>query len=580
MKRTRRPLMLAIIILAIAATAAYRDNWTLVPHFTVFAQGPPAWSQWGRNPQHTGAVPIAGQPLQTKLTDVVYDPFVKQESAEEGDGLLVHYQVPLTNGPRIFMEFKTGTYNSCVPPGSGQPFPCGPDDWQTEIWNERALHWKGGHLRQVWNFVSDWKPVPNDKKLGGWEPVFQPALSGPYIYVPGAGGTLYKLDQNNGKVVAQINPFGTVDPSVFVAGGVTADNSGNIYYNVIQLDLNNPWTNDVLSSYLVKVNPDNSTTKVTYHALLPNVPKTCLGTFSSQPLPWPPSPTAKPNYVKCGTQRTALNVAPAISANGSTIYTVSRGHFWGRGSYLLAVNTSDLSLQWAASLQARLNDGCNVILPPNGQPGGCRDGSTTGVDPTQNTKGGGIVQDQASSSPVVTPDGSILLGVDTAYNYSRGHLFRFGSKGKFQASYDFGWDTTPSIYRHGSTFSIILKDNHYDTGSYCNDPVWCPTASPGPYYITQLDSNLVPEWQFKNTTINKGHPNGFEWCVNAAAVDVNGVVYANSEDGNLYAIAQGGTQAQSIFLERVVGAAYTPLAIGGDGTVYALNDGHLMPVGK
>ena len=100
--------------------------------------------------------------------------------------------------------------------------------------------------------MSDWKPVPNDKKLGGWEPVFQPALSGPYIYVPGAGGTLYKLDQNNGKVVAQINPFGTVDPSVFVAGGVTADNSGNIYYNVIQLDLNNPWTNDVLSSYLSK----------------------------------------------------------------------------------------------------------------------------------------------------------------------------------------------------------------------------------------------------------------------------------------------------------------------------------------
>jgi len=29
------------------------------------------------------------------------------------------------------------------------------------------------------------------------------------------------------------------------------------------------------------------------------------------------------------------------------------------------------------------------------------------------------------------------------------------------------------------------------------------------------------------------HPHGFEWCVNAPVVDSNGVVYANSEDGNL-----------------------------------------------
>jgi hypothetical protein len=180
----------------------------------------------------------------------------------------------------------------------------------------------------------------------------------------------------------------------------------------------------------------------------------------------------------------------------------------------------------------------------------------------------------------VAPDGSVLYAVNTAYNYGRGHLLHFSAKGKFKNSYDFGWDTTPSVYRHNGSFSVILKDNHYQSGSYCNDPIWCPPAPPGPYFITQLDSNLVPEWQFKNTTVDQGHPFGYEWCVNAAAVDINGTVYANSEDGNLYAIGQGGTQAQTVFLKLALGAAYTPLAIGGDGTIYALNDGHLMPVGN
>lgn len=54
-------------------------------------------------------------------------------------------------------------------------------------------------------------------------------------------------------------------------------------------------------------------------------------------------------------------------------------------------------------------------------------------------------------------------------------------------------------------------------------------------------------------------------------VDANGVVYANSEDGNLYAINQGGTLKSSIFLDLTLGAAYTPLAIGPDGRVYTEN---------
>jgi outer membrane protein assembly factor BamB len=86
-------------------------------------------------------------------------------------------------------------------------------------------------------------------------------------------------------------------------------------------------------------------------------------------------------------------------------------------------------------------------------------------------------------------------------------------------------------------------------------------------------------------TTDANHLNGYEWCVNAPAIDSNGVVYVNSEDGNLYAIPQGNTGVfstpkQQLFLKQALGAAYTPLSIGPDGRLYVQNDGHLFIVGN
>ena len=57
-------------------------------------------------------------------------------------------------------------------------------------------------------------------------------------------------------------------------------------------------------------------------------------------------------------------------------------------------------------------------------------------------------------------------------------------------------------------------------------------------------------------------------------------MYANSEDGNLYAIAQGGTLLGHIFLNQAIGAAYTPLSLGPEGTIYTENGGIRFAVGK
>jgi hypothetical protein len=169
----------------------------------------------------------------------------------------------------------------------------------------------------------------------------------------------------------------------------------------------------------------------------------------------------------------------------------------------------------------------------------------------------------------VLPDGSVLFGVLSNDGTNRGSLLKLDSLGNLAATYSFGWDSTPAVYPHAGTYSVIIKDNHY--------------ATSGPYYITQLDPNLQIEWQFQN--VNPKLPNGFEWCINMPAVDSNGSVFVNSEDGNLYVIPQGHTgifsqPSSQLFLNSAIGAAYTPLSIGPDGKLYTQNSGHLFAVGN
>jgi len=575
---------------------------------TAFAQG---WPQWGQNPQHSGSTPVLGQNPNLKLASQVYDPFVAQEQAENSGELLAHYQAPLTNGQDVFMEFISGKYVSCNPPGSYTPFPCGNDNWYNQVWNEKRLHWQNGQLVQMWSFASDWKPEPDaGGELGGWQPVFHAALTGDSVWVPGAGGTVFRLAIGSGTVLARFNPFGSaIDSNTFVSSPITVDARGNVYYNVLKLNItNNPATNDpwaygpnfdgnnvvdLPDAWLVKISSTGAINKVSYKSLTftPVAPMTCSATFDLSDLPWPPSPTATPRTVSCLSQRPGVNITPAIAPDG-TIYSVTVAHnpYASRYAYVLAFHP-DLSLKWTASLRDRLDDGCGVLVPiatnPSPQANTCRFEANFGVDPATNQKPAGRVIDQSSSSPVVTPDGGVIYGSYTRYDFARGHMFRFNADGTFAAAYHFGWDSTPAIYQHSGTYSVVIKDNHYDAGNYCEpDPKIpvskkvCVDAPKGPYYITQLGPYMNIEWQFQNTSTDATHHNGFEWCINAPAIDSVGNVYANSEDGNLYVIKQGGPLLGHIFLNQAIGAAYTPLSLGPDGKIYTENDGILFAVGQ
>jgi len=132
---------------------------------TAFAQD---WPQWGQNPQHSGSISVLGQIPNQKLASQVYDPFVAQEQAENSGELLAHYQAPLTTGQDVLMEFISGKYVSCSPPGSYTPFPCGNDNWFNQVWSEKRLHWQAGQLVEKWSFASDWKPGAGCGRRTGW----------------------------------------------------------------------------------------------------------------------------------------------------------------------------------------------------------------------------------------------------------------------------------------------------------------------------------------------------------------------------------------------------------------------------
>lgn len=527
------------------------------------------WSQFGGNPRHTSNTTTSAQSMARIVADVVHDPYVDYErQAAGGESLNVHYASPLLDGDDVFMSYKSTTFTFLNPSLSG------PIVWD---WSVHRLHWENGQLVEKWSAMLDYQQVP--PRAGLWETVVQPVIANGFIYAPAFGGSLLQIDRNSGSVVRRINPFGVLDGNTFVSGPPAADASGNIFYTAFRMQNGgNPWLDDIAGAWLIRVAPDGSSAIVPFSTLIPDAPKAddaCRTQFARGTSPLPPTPTAVPPATPCGSQRPGLNVAPAISSDG-TIYVMSRAHANDYYSYLVAVNP-DLTPKWDRSLRLRFNDGCNVFYPPNGTPGGCPAGTATGVDPNTNEAGSGRVNDLSTASPVVAPDGSIIYGAHSAYNLAQGHLMHFAAGGSYLGDYPFGWDTTPAIWQHDGTYSIVTKENHY---AFDFQP------APGDF-ITQLDPQFHVEWQYANPSRIVCHAAddcdveeyGFEFCVNAPAVDMHGTVYANSEDGILYAIRQGGVLLDRIPLGAPEGSAYTPLAIDNQGRVYAEAGGHLLAVG-
>jgi outer membrane protein assembly factor BamB len=119
-----------------------------------------------------------------------------------------------------------------------------------------------------------------------------------------------------------------------------------------------------------------------------------------------------------------------------------------------------------------------------------------------------------------------------------------------------------------------VKENHYrGVGSYCGHAAFCdPNPASGPFLLRRLDlATLESEWEF---------PSEDEWCVNSPAVDSEGNVYANSEDGYLYVLTPAGGLVGRIRIGDAGESAYTPVALDEEGRIYAQKGGQLVIVGE
>jgi hypothetical protein len=267
--------------------------------------------------------------------------------------------------------------------------------------------------------------------------------------------------------------------------------------------------------------------------------------------------------------KTATNGAPALANDERTLYVVvnnlpaAGARASGR---LLALDADTLAAQ------------ASVLL----------------IDPLQGSAA--WVNDNASSSPTVGPDGDVFIGVleaDPPSHNFRGWLLHFDATlAQSKTPGGFGWDSTASIvpreivpqYSGTSGYLLALKYNSYG-GIGTGD---------GQHRVAIVDPNATQTDRFSaaqvmrevitvlGPTASSEYPGGVEeWCINTAAVDPQtSSVLMNSEDGYLYRWhLPSNTLSERIRLNNGYAQSYTPTAIGPDGRVYAVNNARLFSIG-
>ena len=398
----------------------------------------------------------------------------------------------------------------------------------------------GSNGALLWSADSDYILPPHN-----WTPSFNLTLSANgRVYAPGAGGKLYFRDNVD-------SATGTVQTAVFygaaVYNGATAElNAAVMISTPITVDANgNAW----FGFFVTQANSAGLASG------LARVAANGTGT-------WQPASTLAGDAAM---DRVAMNSAPALSADGNTLY-VAVSNTAGQAGYLLALDSATLG----RTARVALTD------PRSGMPARITGDST--------------------ASPLIGPDGDVYYGVlenPGGSHNSRGWLLHFNAgltQGKIPGS--FGWDNTPSIvtaasvpsYAGTATYLVASKYNNYGgtpTGDGQNRmAVLDPTVS-------QADSIsgipvMVEVLTVLGPTPDGNFPGGVrEWCVNTGAFDpATRSMLINNEDGYIYRWDLAtNTLPQRLKFNNGIGQSYTPTAVGPDGKVYAINNAVLFAVG-
>lgn len=481
------------------------------------AQGP--WVGYAHDPQHTATSATAAQTLNS----VHWQTTIDYTQPPGGSGpLYVHYGSPvITAANTVIVPVTTasGGYQlSAFSGATGSP---------------------------LYTLSSAYTLPPH-----GWTPSYGPALSlGTRLYYPGPGGTLYyrtSPDSATGTVV-QVAFYGTAlynanrstfNNTVQISTPLTADRSGNIFFG-FTVTGSNPAN---LVNGIARVSLAGAGTWVSAVSL--------TGDSAANAIP--------------------TNCAPALSNTQTTVYVAtSNGAEFGTG-YLTSLNAATL----APIAHVALSD------PRSGY-------------------GLATVSSDSSAAPMVGPDGDVYYGVlenDCCSSHNdRGWMLHFNSTlTQTKTPGSFGWDNTAAVvpssavpsYTGTSSYLILTKYNNYyevGAGNGVNQvAVLDPEATQQDEYSTVPVNVMQEVITVTGVTYYPAAPAVREWCINTAAIDpFTKAAIINSEDGTVYRWDfTSNTLLQRVTLTTGRGEAYTPTAIGPDGTVYAINDAMLFAVGN
>jgi hypothetical protein len=491
----------------------------------------PSWGGFGRDAQHSDLMPsvanggVAAQNLNHLIWETPVDTAV---TSYNGNQIPIHYGSPIiTSANTVIVPVKTSTTGSFV------------------LQAQSAMTGTA-----IWTQPSDYVMPPQSQPTD-WIPSFGPTLAaGKTVYMPGAGGKVIAISNPDARSVSPQNLvfYGSANygaaptqfnSTVYINTPITSDTNGNIFFGFVVTGSNPAG----LVSGVARIDASGNGTWVAANAAV---------SLSS---------AVKP----------AMNAAPALSNDGATVYvSVVTQPSSGNGTgYLVALDSTSLATKSSVAL----------------------------MDPYAGTPA--QVSDFSSASPVIGPDGDVYYGVlETTlgtHNY-RGWLLHFNATlSSTKTPGSFGWDNTPSIvpatlvtsYHGMSTYLLLTKYNNYagaGTGDGHNKmAILDPNATETDPIVsaTVMNEVMTVLGPTADTAAVSSFPGAVkEWCVNSSAVDTNThSALMNSEDGFLYRWdLNSGTLSQKIWLDNGYGQAYTPTAIGPDGTVYAINNANLIAV--
>jgi len=485
------------------------------------------WLTFASNEWHDADSSIASQPLDRihwqqpvdlAPPDAVAKLSVRPAGAEE---LLIHYGSPIfTAADSVIVPVKTSS---------------------TGTYRVDVRHAATGAL--IWQYTSDYVvPAHN------WWPSYNVALTPQnQLYFPGAGGKLYYRDDPDVS-------SGTINTAVFY--GQSTYNADPSAYNA-SIMINTPITSDshgdVFFGFTVAgTNPDN------IQGGIARIDANGNGT-------WVAAATAAGDP---SVTQAAMNSAPALSPDESTVYVaVASSQDWSYG-YLLGLNSTTLATEYKA-------------WP---------------TDPASGMQSY-IVQD-GTASPMVGPDGDVYFGVlenpESSHN-DRGWLLHYDSTlTTIKTPGSFGWDDTPSLvptsmvpsYTGTSPYLLFTKYNNYagiGTGNGHNEIAVLDPDATEPDPIISTTTVMKEVLTIEGVTPDPENPGGVkEWCINSAAVDpFSKVILAPSEDGHVYRWDMTtNTFTQSIQVSTGIGEAYTPSIVEPDGQVFSIQDATLFAIGE